>query len=188
LAGDEALKILAQRMRDFNDDNLFIARTGGDEFSIIVPVDSRTELRNTLMRLRAERPFTLDSFEASVGASFGACIYPDDAQQMETLINNTDLARYRAKTEIAEKICFFVNLMDEAVRNKRELAADLRQAIESNQLEVYYQVQTLVSDRSITGYEALLRWQHPERGFIPPMDHSAGRGKRINPATRRMGP
>jgi diguanylate cyclase (GGDEF)-like protein len=172
LAGDEALKILARRMRDFNDDNLFIARTGGDEFSIILPVDSRTELRNTLMRLRADilRPFTLDSFEASVGASLGACIYPDDAQQMETLINNTDLALYRAKTEIAEKICFFDNLMDEAVRNKRELAADLRQAIESNQLEVYYQVQTLVSDRSITGYEALLRWQHPERGFIPPME------------------
>jgi diguanylate cyclase (GGDEF)-like protein len=171
-AGDEALKILAQRMRDSNDGTLFIARTGGDEFSIIAPVDSPSQLRQALLQLRAEivRPFTLDGFQASVGASFGACMFPDDAQEMETLVSNTDLALYRAKTEIAEKICFFDKAMDDAVRNKRELAVDLRHALENNQLDVYYQVQTLVSDSSVTGYEALLRWQHPQRGFIPPVE------------------
>ncbi|KKZ84193.1 bifunctional diguanylate cyclase/phosphodiesterase [Rhizobium phaseoli] len=171
-AGDEALKILAQRMRDANDGTMFIARTGGDEFSIIAPVASRGELREALLRLRAEiiRPFMLDGFHASVGASFGACIFPDDAQERETLINNTDLALYRAKSEIGEKICFFDKKMDDTVRNKRQLAIDLRHALENNQLEVYYQVQTLVSDSSVIGYEALLRWQHPQRGFIPPVE------------------
>ncbi|TBY51500.1 putative bifunctional diguanylate cyclase/phosphodiesterase [Rhizobium leguminosarum] len=171
-AGDEALKILAQRMRDSNDGTMFIARTGGDEFSIIAPVASRGELREALLRLRAEiiRPFMLDGFHASVGASFGACIFPDDAQERETLINNTDLALYRAKSEIGEKICFFDKKMDDTVRNKRELAIDLRHALENNQLEVYYQVQTLVSDSSVIGHEALLRWQHPQRGFIPPVE------------------
>ncbi|MGB8287762.1 MAG: EAL domain-containing protein, partial [Rhizobium ruizarguesonis] len=171
-AGDEALKILAQRMRDSNDGTLFIARTGGDEFSIIARVDSRSELHKALMQLQAEiiRPFTLDGFHVSVGASFGVCMFPDDAQEMETLIKSTDLALYRAKSEIAEKICFFDKAMDDAVRNKRELAVDLRHALENDQLEVYYQVQTLVSDSSVTGYEALLRWQHPQRGFIPPAE------------------
>ncbi|MDB5523558.1 MAG: bifunctional diguanylate cyclase/phosphodiesterase [Rhizobium sp.] len=171
-AGDEALKMLAERMRHFNDGSLFIARIGGDEFSMIMPVVDRSSLRKTLMRLRAEllKPFDIDSVELSVGASIGVCIYPDDAQESEALINNTDLALYRAKTEIIDKICFFDNVMDEAVRSRRELAAELRQAMESNQLEVFYQVQTSVSDSTITGYEALLRWCHPQRGYIPPSE------------------
>ena len=170
-AGDETLKILAQRMRDFNDGSLFIARIGGDEFSIIMPVSDRNTLRKTLMRLRAHllQPFTIDDCELTVGASIGVCIYPDDANDV-TLANNTDLALYRAKTEIADKICFFDNVMDEAARTRRELAAELRHALEHDQLEVFYQVQTSVSEREITGYEALLRWQHPERGYIPPSE------------------
>ena len=172
-AGDEVLKILTQRMRNFNDGSLFIARIGGDEFSIIIPlIDDRNGLRKTLMKLRAEllKPFTIGTLELSVGASIGACIYPDDAQEKETLVNNTDLALYRAKTEVADKICFFDNVMDEAVRTRRELATELRHALENSQLEVFYQVQTSVSDTSITGYEALLRWLHPVRGYIPPVE------------------
>lgn len=170
-AGDETLKILAQRMRDFNDGSLFIARIGGDEFSIIMPVGDRNTLRKTLMKLRAQllQPFTIDDCELMVGASIGICIYPDDANDT-TLVNNTDLALYRAKTEIADKICFFDNVMDEAVRTRRELAAELRHALEHDQLEVFYQVQTSVSEKQITGYEALLRWQHPQRGYIPPSE------------------
>jgi diguanylate cyclase (GGDEF)-like protein len=171
-AGDEVLRILARRMLDFDGGSLFVARLGGDEFSAILPANSVADVRNILTRLRAEllQPLIVDSFEVLVGASIGACIYPDDAAEKESLINNTDLALYRAKTEIAEKICFFDNVMDEAVRSRRELASDLRHAIESNQLEVFYQVQTLVSDASITGYEALLRWRHPEHGYIPPVE------------------
>ena len=171
-AGDEALQILAQRMRDFNDGSLFIARVGGDEFSLIVTADNRNDLRKLLMRLRAEllKPFEVAGTTLSVGASIGVCIYPDDAASTQALVNNTDLALYRAKTEITDKICFFDNVMDEAVRSRRELAAELRQAMENDQLEVYYQVQTRVSDSSVTGYEALLRWNHPMRGFIPPCE------------------
>jgi diguanylate cyclase (GGDEF)-like protein len=171
-AGDETLKVLAQRMRDFNDGSLFIARVGGDEFSIIMPASDRNTLRKTLMKLRAQllQPFTIDDFELTVGASIGVCIYPDDADDATTLVNNTDLALYRAKTEIADKICFFDNVMDEAVRTRRELAAELRHALEHDHLEVFYQVQTSVSEKEITGYEALLRWQHPERGYIPPSE------------------
>jgi diguanylate cyclase (GGDEF)-like protein len=170
--GDDALRMLAQRMRDFNDGNNFVARVGGDEFAFIMPADSRSELRKTLMRLRAEllKPITLDGFDVSVGASIGVCIFPDDAEAIDSLVNNTDLALYRAKTEVSDKICFFDNVMDEAVRTRRALATELRQAIENDELEIFYQVQTLVSDETVSGYEALLRWKHPLRGYIPPAE------------------
>ncbi|MBL0370835.1 EAL domain-containing protein [Rhizobium sp. KVB221] len=171
-AGDTTLQILAQRMRDFDNGSLFVARVGGDEFSVILPLSDPLDMRNLLVRLRNEliRPFTIGEEELSVGASIGVCVFPDDATEKSALINYTDLALYRAKTEIADKICFFDNVMDENVRNKRELAADLRYAIEHNQLEVHYQVQATISDSVITGYEALLRWNHPLRGAIPPSE------------------
>ena len=84
------------------------------------------------------------------------------------LANNADLAMYRAKSEHAPGPCYYEPELDEAIRNRRELAAELRRAVERNELEVHYQVQTKTATGEITGCEALLRWTHPQRGVIPP--------------------
>lgn len=104
------------------------------------------------------------------GASFGVAIYPDHAGTKPVLINNADLAMYRAKADPLKTFCFYEPSMDEAVRARRSLAADLRDANNNNQLSIYYQVQTALSTNEIRGYEALLRWQHPQHGFVPPSE------------------
>jgi EAL domain-containing protein (putative c-di-GMP-specific phosphodiesterase class I) len=84
------------------------------------------------------------------------------------LANNADLAMYRAKSESAPGPCYYDAELDQAVRDRRELAGDLRQAVDRNELEVHYQVQTKAATGEVTGYEALLRWTHPKYGEIPP--------------------
>jgi diguanylate cyclase (GGDEF)-like protein len=170
--GDLTLVLLAERMRAFAGPDILVARVGGDEFMLLLPSDSRADAMKRLSHLRSEliQPFGIDDFELSVGASIGACLYPDDASTKDLLINNTDLALYRAKAEPTEKICFFDQDMDEAVRKRRALANDLRQAIANHELELHYQVQSSVMTGEITGYEALLRWRHPERGLVPPLE------------------
>ena len=100
----------------------------------------------------------------------GVALYPDNADRMETLISNADLAMYRAKAVVSTAICFYEQSMDETVRARRALASELREAMENGQLDVHYQVQTSVSTGEIRGYEALLRWEHPKHGFIPPSE------------------
>ncbi|WP_052153646.1 EAL domain-containing protein [Devosia sp. LC5] len=116
------------------------------------------------------KPIRLDDFEIIPGASMGVAIYPDNAGDKETLINNADLAMYRAKADIARAACFYERSMDEMVRARRNLADELREALETNQLDVHYQVQTSLSTGEIRGYEALLRWGHSQRGYIPPAE------------------
>ncbi|WP_049116503.1 putative bifunctional diguanylate cyclase/phosphodiesterase, partial [Burkholderia cepacia] len=112
----------------------------------------------------------LDDYEVVPGASFGVAIYPDDAATKAILINNADLAMYRAKASVAQSICFYEPAMDLIVRARRSLAADLRRAVADNQLSVHYQVQTSLTTGEIRGYEALLRWQHATLGTIPPTE------------------
>ena len=121
-------------------------------------------------RLDAEvkAPLSLGHFEARLGASIGVAVYPSDAQTAETLVNNADLAMYRAKAEGSIEPRYYDAKLDEAIRDRRELASDLRQAIQNDELDVHYQVQSKTATGEITGYEALLRWTHPKHGSIPP--------------------
>jgi len=171
-AGDRALVTLAERMQAIQIEGLQFARVGGDEFMAIMDFHHRDTAFQSLAAIREIliQPFIVEGYELSVGASVGASMFPDDARTMEQLLGNADLALYRAKTDLSEKICFFDKRMDDAAKLKRELAADLRQAIENDQLQLHYQVQTTVSSGMISGFEALLRWRHAERGSIPPSD------------------
>jgi diguanylate cyclase (GGDEF)-like protein len=171
-AGDRTLVTIAERMDAFRAEGAHVFRIGGDEFIALVDGASREAAASLLARLRAAviEPFVIDGYELSVGASIGAARYPDDAVDVEQLQRNADLALYRAKADPTEKICFFDTDMDEAARLKRELAIDLRRAIENDELRLHYQVQTSVSSGLVTGFEALLRWTHPVRGRIPPSD------------------
>ncbi len=125
-----------------------------------------------LARLEAAlfKPIRIDDYEVVPGASLGVALYPDNADSKEALINNADLAMYRAKMDIARAVCFYEQSMDETVRARRTLASELRQAIENNQLDIHYQVQTSISTGEVCGYEALLRWEHAQHGFIPPAE------------------
>ena len=169
-AGDEVLALLAQRMRDALGPNELVARLGGDEFVALTRFTDRGQLTAFAERLDAElkAPLWVGHFEARLGASIGVAVFPYDAETSEALLNNADLAMYRAKAENAPGPCHYDATLDEAVRDRRELAADLRRALNKGELEVYYQVQTKTTTGAVTGYEALLRWTHPERGPIPP--------------------
>jgi diguanylate cyclase (GGDEF)-like protein len=169
-AGDSVLALLAERMRDAMGPGDMVARIGGDEFVAVTTFEDPAQLGALADRLDAalKRPAEFPHFTARVGASIGVAVYPRDADDAETLANNADLAMYRAKSKGSPAPCFYDSGLDETIRERRELANDLRMAIERNQLEMHYQLQASVLTREITGYEALLRWTHPERGPIPP--------------------
>ncbi|AYG61613.1 putative bifunctional diguanylate cyclase/phosphodiesterase [Rhizobium jaguaris] len=171
-AGDEVLKILARRMSNLLGDGEFASRLGGDEFAAVYRMRHQAGLADFLARLEAAlfKPIRLDDYEIVPGASLGVALYPDNADSKEALINNADLAMYRAKTDITRAVCFYEQSMDETVRARRTLTSELRQAIENNQLDIHYQVQTSISTGEVCGYEALLRWEHPQHGFIPPSE------------------
>ncbi len=171
-AGDQALRIIAQRLKDLLQDGEFAARIGGDEFAATKCYREHSELLDFVARLENALfcPIQIEDFETVTGASIGVSIYPQDGDTQERLTCNADLAMYRAKADVGRAVCFYEPTMDETSRERRNLAQDLRQAIECDQLELYYQVQATVATGSVCGYEVLLRWKHPQRGMVPPVE------------------
>ncbi|MDX3925661.1 MAG: EAL domain-containing protein [Shinella sp.] len=170
--GDEVLTTLARRMRECLEADENIARFGGDEFAASKRFDDISELNDFVKRL--ERCLTeeikVDGYEIKPGASLGISIYPIDGDNVEMLLNNADLAMYRAKESLTQSVCFYEVSMDEAARRRRLIANDLWMAAERNELHLHYQVQKSVNTGETIGYEVLLRWQHPERGQITPSE------------------
>jgi diguanylate cyclase (GGDEF)-like protein len=171
-AGDDVLVMLANRMREQLQGDEVVARLGGDEFVALTRYHDGDHVLKFAARLDAalKAPLSLGAFNTRVGASIGVAIFPNDAGRAEALTNNADLAMYRAKRQGSLEPRFYDAVLDEAVRDRRELANDLRRAIDEGQLELHYQVQTSLVTRDVTGYEALARWQHPVRGNIPPLE------------------
>lgn len=169
-AGDIVLTTLSNRISQTLDYSEFFARIGGDEFAAIKRFENRTALLDMLERLETalQLPIELELGRVGVSASFGIATYPTDAETPDTLTNNADLAMYRAKSDLARATCFYDPAMDEAIRERRDVATDLREALQQEQFEIHYQLQTGIVSGDVRGYEALLRWTHPERGMIPP--------------------
>jgi diguanylate cyclase (GGDEF)-like protein/PAS domain S-box-containing protein len=171
--GDKALKILAERLSVLTaGDGRFVARLGGDEFAAIKRFDDDTDVADCVAKLYdcIREPILVDGVDVALQASLGVAVYPQDGSLRETLLNNADLALYRAKTPGGEKTCFYEAGMDEAARDRRALAKDLQRALANKEFRVFYQVQQDVQSREITGYEALVRWKHPVRGYVSPVD------------------
>jgi len=171
-AGDDVLRLLAQRVTELIGTGEFIGRVGGDEFIATKAYVERTDLVEFVTRLEAAfaKPIGYGNWEFVTGASLGVAVYPDDAKDKVELMSNADLAMYRAKADLTRSICFYEPAMDEMVKNRLRLAADLRAALAHRQFHVFYQVQTSVVTGRPTGYEALIRWQHPQRGLVPPAE------------------
>ena len=169
-AGDQLLIALSARFVAAQRRGETIARLGGDEFAALISYDTPEALADFLDRLRATfaAPFEFERFTASVGANIGVALAVHDGLDADTLLAKADLAMYRAKSLHSDQPCFYQAEMDDAVRDRRELANDLRSAVAEGAFELHYQVQASVSTSEITGYEALIRWQHPTRGSISP--------------------
>lgn len=173
-AGDELLRTLGARMADLvaDHDGEVVARIGGDEFVALCRLEDGRTLQPFLDGLRR-----LTSAMVPVGtevivprASIGAAVFPDDAADAEALVNNADLAMYRAKGDPLRDVCCYEAAVDERTRVRRGLIADLREALGRGELFLNYQVQTAVSTGEPRGFEALLRWRHPQLGLVSPAE------------------
>ena len=172
-AGDLLLRTLAKKFTQRLQTGEEIARVGGDEFIAIKQhIERDEEVDEFARRLVAcvLESVELDAITLSVGASVGISLYPSDSSDAEELIGRADLAMYRAKRSLGDKICRYERSMDEGRRERSALAMELRHAIERNEFELHYQPQLDVLSGQISGYEALLRWNHHARGAIPPSE------------------
>jgi diguanylate cyclase (GGDEF)-like protein/PAS domain S-box-containing protein len=172
MVGDEVLKQIARRMMEVLGPHEIFARFGGDEFVAAMRYSDVNQVQSFIDRMMMEfnRPIDIEGNRLTPGASMGVALYPNDGQTPETLIANADLAMYRAKGSLSREVCFYDMEMDEAARDRTKMAKELWAAIEENQFYLHYQVQKSVSTGEITGYEVLLRWRHPERGEVSPVD------------------
>lgn len=169
-AGDEMLCILSDRMQSDQLTGEYVARLGGDEFAAIKRYGELHELDDYAERLMNifDEPFMLNGIETTAGASIGVAIYPDHATSSQQLINNADLAMFHAKANFMDQVCYYDDRIGNTVRERRLLADALQKAISDGGLSVHYQPQTYLENGRVCGYEALLRWYHPEIGNIPP--------------------
>jgi diguanylate cyclase (GGDEF)-like protein/PAS domain S-box-containing protein len=170
-AGDKLLKIVAERLRGLVRETDTIARMGGDEFVIVQapiadPADA-TSLAQHVIRLMSE-PFDIDGHQVVIGASIGIAVGPNDGLSPDKLLRNADLALYRAKGDGRGTFRFFETAMDLQMQTRRIMEQDLRKALPGGEFELYYQpVLNLVSNE-ISGFEALIRWNHPKHGMVGP--------------------
>lgn len=170
-AGDYLLVEAAHRLAAELGEGDILARLGGDEFAIIQcnarQPDAAGDLADRLIAA-ISRPFQLDGQTASIGLSVGIALFPEQSQSARDLLGNADTALYRAKSDGRGSFRFFDTEMDSVVRDRRALAQDLRRALADDELEIYYQPQVSVTTGEVTGFEALARWRHPQRGQVPP--------------------
>ena len=172
-AGDELLNVVADRLCHCIRETDTVARLGGDEFAILL---IGSDLPNGAARVaqriidQVRRPIMLGTKEVTVGVSIGIAIAPDDAYESGDLFRYADLALYTAKDEQRGTYRFFQSAMDEKVRRRNTLESELRHAIDSGELEIHYQPILSVENARPICAEALVRWRHPVRGLIPPLE------------------
>ena len=170
-AGDTLLRLVSLRLREQVGDLGQVGRLGGDEFEVVIPTaPTKDELAQLAQGIidSLSRPYTINGTAVSIGASVGIVTSLYDDRTSDDLIRDADLALYAAKE--AGKGCyrFFVPEMHEAARERSRMESDLRVALEKNQLRVVYQPSVDATTEAVMGFEALLRWDHPEHGPIGP--------------------
>ena len=166
------LRAVGDRLKHALKSDDTVARLGGDEFSIILnsvvsPEDAAQvaeRLIDTLML-----PYNIDGLEIVIGASIGVAFAPADGETADDLLKNADMALYRAKSEGRGTYHFFEKSMDEQVQKRRTMEGNLRKALSTGELEVYYQPLVDVESGCVTNFESLLRWRHAD-GFIAPSE------------------
>jgi diguanylate cyclase (GGDEF)-like protein len=168
--GDQLLVEVARRLARTIDDEATVARLGGDEFGILLP-DAATEAdavaQAAVVRETVAQPYEIGAVTVASGGSIGIACWPEHASDVSTLLKRADVAMYDAKSSPTGIAAYHPDRDEHSVR-RLSLAAELRQAIEREELQVYYQPKARLADGEIVGAEALLRWRHPEHGMVPP--------------------
>jgi diguanylate cyclase (GGDEF)-like protein/PAS domain S-box-containing protein len=171
--GDRTLQAAAARISGALDDNQVLARLSGDEFAIILPDLSNPETAGRIAEAILEvlqAPVEPGEAYRPIGGSIGIAVLPDDADDRSTLLSHADTALYRAKHEGRSTYRYFEAAMGAAVHERRLLEHDLRHAIAHGEFSLVYQPQKCITSGRVVGLEALLRWHHPTRGEIVPLD------------------
>jgi diguanylate cyclase (GGDEF)-like protein len=171
--GDRLLAEVAARIIECTGEWDHAGRLGGDEFAVLQTRLFQPMAATDLARRLHEsisQPYDIDGAQIVVGASIGIAVAPDDALAADTLLAHADMALYRAKSEGRGITRFFEPEMDAHMQMRRMLELDLRGALERNEFELHYQPVVGAASARIEGFEALLRWRHPERGLVSPVD------------------
>ena len=170
-AGDELLKQVAARLGRIVGDKGEIGRLGGDEFQIMLPdIDDRGALGELGQRLiqMISQPYSINGARAIIGTSVGIAIAPYDGLDTEELVKATDLALYAAKGGGRGQYRFYSSDLQDGAKHRRQVEEDLRDAITNNELSMHYQPLICAKTHTVQACEALMRWEHPERGSISP--------------------
>jgi diguanylate cyclase (GGDEF)-like protein/PAS domain S-box-containing protein len=171
--GDKLLRGVAKRLRSSLREEDTLARLNSDEFAIVQTGMTRPEDAALLSRRLLDAicdPYLLDGHSVVIGATVGIAMAPGDGEDSEKLLKNADMALSRAKTESRGTFAFFEADMDARAQKRRKIELELRDAIQNEVLRPYYQPLIDLSTGRITGFEALVRWPHPERGMVSPGD------------------
>ncbi|WP_313117315.1 putative bifunctional diguanylate cyclase/phosphodiesterase [Ectopseudomonas guguanensis] len=170
-SGDQLLLALSDRLRSHSGRLGALARLGGDQFALVQadieqPYEAAELAQSVLDDL--ELPFLLDQHEVRLRATIGITLFPEDGDSTEKLLQKAEQTMTLAKSRSRNRYQFYIASVDSEMRRRRELEKDLRDALAQNQLHLVYQPQVDYRDHRVVGVEALLRWQHPQHGFVAP--------------------
>ena len=171
--GDVLLKEVSQRLVNQLRVGDTICRIGGDEFVVVLPeVKRSSDVAQVAQKVieQVSQPAVIDERELAVTCSIGIAVYPDDGHDAETLIRNADAAMYHAKELGRANYQFFTEQMNQAASRRLALESDLRRALGRGELRLHFQRIVDADTGAVSGHEALVRWQHPERGLVPPVE------------------
>ncbi|AYF89191.1 EAL domain-containing protein [Pseudomonas sp. DY-1] len=169
--GDLLLKMAGVRLQGLMEGGMTLARLGGDEFGVLWENCPQADQAAALAeRIRSElaTPFRLDGHDLFISTSLGISLFPNVDANVEQVMRNADSALFKAKSSGRDSYAFYSQELTEQARQRVELFSALRQAMELGQLQVHYQPIQRLADGQLVGFEALVRWAHPERGLVPP--------------------
>ncbi|MDD5444136.1 MAG: EAL domain-containing protein, partial [Pseudomonas fluorescens] len=169
--GDQLLKAVGERLKGLFGPGVTLARLGGDEFAVLAescPQVIQAAAIAQRMLDAMKDPFVFDGNQLFISASVGISLFPSDALSAQQLLRNADSALFKAKSVGREGYALYTEELTAHAQNRVEIASELRRALEQQELRVYYQPVHNLQDSRLLGVEALVRWQHPERGLVPP--------------------
>lgn len=168
--GDALLKCVAKRLNNHISSGMTLARLGGDEFALLCENCGAAHAASLALRIldSLNQPFRIGKSDLFIGASIGIAVYPDGVQNVDQLMRNADSALFKAKANGRSTYAFYSQELTSQAQQRVELSTALRHAIEQQHLELHYQSIHELNSGEIIGFEALVRWRHPEQGMISP--------------------